>query len=211
MSDTPELADKLNDPTTAITKIFSDYVQPRIEELSGVRMISALVSRLHYKRGWVFAVVPWPSLLASGYGSDTALRIQVETEDSTGRFASPHIRLCDRCQAHERDEDLQQTLYESITRTSFMEPRRRYQPFWVAHHIKIPPYDMDYVCAERWLLDSILDVERHEACEFFKIDGKAPYFPDHKQPYVLRRVNDAPTEFQPRWQPNNKYLGLMNG
>ena len=32
---------------------------------------------------------------------------------------------------------------------------------------------------ERWLLDRILDVERHEAMEFFSISGRRPFYPEH--------------------------------
>jgi hypothetical protein len=31
----------------------------------------------------------------------------------------------------------------------------------------------------RWLLDRILDVERHEACEYFTLDGARPFYPEH--------------------------------
>lgn len=31
----------------------------------------------------------------------------------------------------------------------------------------------------RWLLDRILDVERHETCEFFRLGDERPFFPDH--------------------------------
>jgi hypothetical protein len=43
----------------------------------------------------------------------------------------------------------------------------------------------------RWLFRQILDVETHEALEFFKVDGEPPYFPSHApgwHPYDLREV-----------------------
>lgn len=32
---------------------------------------------------------------------------------------------------------------------------------------------------EEWVLRRILDVETHEACEFFRIEDQRPYFPGH--------------------------------
>lgn len=32
----------------------------------------------------------------------------------------------------------------------------------------------------RWVFDRLLDAERHEAAEFFRVDGQAPYWPNHQ-------------------------------
>jgi hypothetical protein len=43
----------------------------------------------------------------------------------------------------------------------------------------------------RWILEQILLVERHEALEFFKIDGESPYFPAHgpgDDPYTVMEI-----------------------
>lgn len=40
----------------------------------------------------------------------------------------------------------------------------------------------------------ILRVEHHEACEHFRLDGVAPFYPEHGEgadPYRLRRTADA--------------------
>lgn len=40
----------------------------------------------------------------------------------------------------------------------------------------------------RWAFDQLLLVERHEAGEFFTVDGARPFFPHHQlegSPYVL--------------------------
>lgn len=40
----------------------------------------------------------------------------------------------------------------------------------------------------RWLFDRLLDIERHEAAEFFRLDGDAPFWPYHQDegsPYEL--------------------------
>lgn len=39
-----------------------------------------------------------------------------------------------------------------------------------------------------WLLDRLLLVERHEACEFLEVDGVRPFWPNHQDegdPYEL--------------------------
>jgi hypothetical protein len=44
---------------------------------------------------------------------------------------------------------------------------------------------------QRWLLEQILLVERHESLEFFKIDGESPYFPAHgpgDDPYTVMEI-----------------------
>lgn len=32
---------------------------------------------------------------------------------------------------------------------------------------------------EEWVLRRLIDVETHEACEFFEIEGQRPYYPEH--------------------------------
>lgn len=43
----------------------------------------------------------------------------------------------------------------------------------------------------RWLLEAIIGIERHEACEFFTLAGAKPFFPPHNDghdPYVVREL-----------------------
>lgn len=67
----------------------------------------------------------------------------------------------------------------------------------IVNHLFIVPaasYDRD--SWQRWLLEQCLLVERHEACEFFTIDGVKPYAPNHgegRDPYV---IHDYATEKQ---------------
>lgn len=80
----------------------------------------------------------------------------------------------------------------------------------VNHYMLVPPASYNEVSWRRWLFEQVLLVERHEACEFFKIDGRRPYAPHHgpgNDPYVVfergtdeeartmytGRVNDPPT------------------
>lgn len=58
----------------------------------------------------------------------------------------------------------------------------------VHHYMPVPPAAYDERSWRRWLLEQLLLVERHEACEFFAIDGKRPYAPHHgpgNDPYIV--------------------------
>lgn len=58
----------------------------------------------------------------------------------------------------------------------------------VMHYMPVPPAAYDRRSWQRWLFDQILLVERHEACEFFQINGHRPYAPHHgpgNDPYIV--------------------------
>jgi hypothetical protein len=58
----------------------------------------------------------------------------------------------------------------------------------VMHYMPVPPASYDKRSWQRWLLEQILLVERHEACEFFQVDGRRPYAPHHgpgNDPYII--------------------------
>ena len=53
------------------------------------------------------------------------------------------------------------------------------------HQFTLPPLGTDLV---RWALDRLLEIEQHEACEFFTVNGSRPFFPNHQDegsPYDL--------------------------
>lgn len=61
----------------------------------------------------------------------------------------------------------------------------------VLHYMPVPPAAFDRRSWQRWLLEQILLVERHEACEFFAVAGTKPYAPSHgpgSDPYLVREV-----------------------
>jgi hypothetical protein len=72
----------------------------------------------------------------------------------------------------------------------------------VHHYMPVPPAAFDQRSWRRWLLEQILLVERHEACEFFQIDGERPYAPSHgpgNDPYLIREIGtdvDVRTSFR---------------
>lgn len=60
------------------------------------------------------------------------------------------------------------------------------QEVTIHHTCPLCPWPMDERGLYRWLFEQISKVERHESMEFFRIDGHAPYFPDHHiDPYAL--------------------------
>lgn len=61
------------------------------------------------------------------------------------------------------------------------------------HHLfAVPPAAYNWTTWERWVLDCLIQVETHEALEWFKVNGCAPYFPAHGtqngfNPYTIAR------------------------
>jgi hypothetical protein len=66
----------------------------------------------------------------------------------------------------------------------------------VGHYFPVPAAAYNRSSWMRWLLDRLLEVERHEACEFFRIGGQRVYAPHHSEgedPYVVWQIGDAET------------------
>ena len=62
------------------------------------------------------------------------------------------------------------------------------EAYGVHHLLPVPPAAYDERSWRRWLFEQFLLVERHEAMEFFKIDGVRPYAPHHgpgNDPYIV--------------------------
>ena len=58
----------------------------------------------------------------------------------------------------------------------------------VMHYFPVPPAAYDERTWRRWLLDRLLDVDVHEACEWFRVDGVRPFAPNHgpgRDPYTV--------------------------
>lgn len=83
----------------------------------------------------------------------------------------------------------------------------RGEVYRVHHFMPVPPAAYDRASWQRWLFEQILLVERHEACEFFSIDGVRPYAPNHgpgHDPYVVRELTtdeDRRTSFRGELNP----------
>jgi hypothetical protein len=63
------------------------------------------------------------------------------------------------------------------------------------HWFAVPPTSWGRVSWMRWILDCIIQVETHEAMEFFDVAGKRPYFPSHgpgHDPYAIELKKIGP-------------------
>lgn len=64
----------------------------------------------------------------------------------------------------------------------------RGETYRVWHYMPVPPAAYDRRSWQRWLLDQMLLIERHEACEFFVVGDERPYAPHHgpgNDPYII--------------------------
>ena len=57
-----------------------------------------------------------------------------------------------------------------------VDPKTKH-PVDVTHRRPIPPTIWPADFWSRWLLDQIIDIETHEACEFFKLGDRRPFYP----------------------------------
>ena len=70
----------------------------------------------------------------------------------------------------------------------------RGETYRVLHYMTVPPAAYNKQSWTQWLLDQILLVERHEACEFFRLNGKIVFAPHHEDGYdpymVIKRYEE---------------------
>lgn len=76
------------------------------------------------------------------------------------------------------------------------------QNYRVHHYMPVPPASYDRRSWQRWLFEQCLLVERHEAMEFFTVDGDHVYAPNHgpgNDPYIVAELatdEDRRTSFR---------------
>lgn len=81
------------------------------------------------------------------------------------------------------------------------------ETYRVHHYMPVPPAAFDRRSWQRWLLEQLLLVERHEACEFFTIYDVKPYAPHHgpgNDPYIVfdhGTEDDVRTSFRGEMNP----------
>lgn len=66
----------------------------------------------------------------------------------------------------------------------------------VSHQFIVPAAAYNHDSWMRWVLNRILDVEQHEACEYFRVNGQRVYAPHHSEgedPYIIWQIGDAET------------------
>jgi len=72
----------------------------------------------------------------------------------------------------------------------------------VVHYFPVPPAAYNEESWKRWILNRLIEVETHEACEFLVIDGTRPFAPHHGpgwDPYIVLHHGediDARTDFR---------------
>lgn len=78
----------------------------------------------------------------------------------------------------------------------------RGENYGVYHYFPVPPAAYVRSSWLRWVLDRLIEIETHEACEFMVVDGKRPFAPVHApghDPYAVRevaRIEDVETDFR---------------
>lgn len=75
-----------------------------------------------------------------------------------------------------------------------LDSRSPAHPVVVEHWITVPDGDRDDDRWARWLLDQLVKIETHEACEFFTVDGHRPFYPCHgldDDPYTIRPAHSG--------------------
>lgn len=76
------------------------------------------------------------------------------------------------------------------------------QTYGVVHYFPVPPAAYNEESWKRWILDRLIEVETHEACEFLQIRGTRPFAPHHGpgwDPYIIIHHGseaDARTNFR---------------
>lgn len=71
------------------------------------------------------------------------------------------------------------------------DPDRRLR---VWHFFPVPSAAYNRQSWLRWVLDRLVEIETHEACEFMVVDGQRPFAPNHGpgwDPYTVRELNTA--------------------
>jgi hypothetical protein len=66
------------------------------------------------------------------------------------------------------------------------------RPLRVWHYFPVPPAAYNRESWLRWVLDRLVEIETHEACEFMVVDGQRPFAPNHGpgwDPYAIRELN----------------------
>jgi hypothetical protein len=80
------------------------------------------------------------------------------------------------------------------------------RPLPVNHYFPVPPATYNRRSWQMWLFRRVLDVEQHEAAEFFVVDGHRPYAPVHAPGFDPYLVCELATDTERR----TSYKGELN-
>lgn len=128
------------------------------------RALSDAVQSLRYRPGWTFTLVTADADIAS-LGLATA-------ESQSGTCIYWPL------------PDVEVVLFISLKTLDANHPENE---LTILHQFDVP--SKGKWVWERWLFDRIMDVELHEAMEFYEVNGVRPYYPDHTKPAEYRQQN----------------------
>ncbi len=120
--------------------------------------LASLVSRLRYKPGWRFRLDSGITSAASGCTQVTPGSAARPAPGFTVFFPAGPLFLVICAAAGDSSGSGRTLIFE--------------------HRFCVPPEDPSFPW-RRWLLDRILDVERHETCEWFQVGDDRPFYPGH--------------------------------
>jgi hypothetical protein len=76
------------------------------------------------------------------------------------------------------------------------DPTNVVPDYRVNHFFIVPAASYNRTAWTRWLLDRFIEIEAHEACEFFRVDGERIFAPHHSEgedPYSIFMIGDKET------------------
>lgn len=133
-----------------------------------------VIAGLRYKPGWSF------SLLSGASMSMGAIKV-TGMEASAASFSTARLILLPPV-----------TLVITLDTPDSGNPERN---ILVPHHFIVPDEAMILGAVtmnwDRWVLDRIHNVETHEMCEVFEVNGRRPFYPAHGPDadlYAIRQV-----------------------
>jgi hypothetical protein len=118
--------------------------------------LAAMLPAVTYKPGWTFRLVTGPMF------STGRAYLDAQATTSAGMpICLPPVPVTLLIEVRTADSDTGQTVL-------------------ITHPFTVPPWPMaEGATWARWLLDRIIDVERHEAMEFYQLAGHRPFPPAH--------------------------------
>lgn len=124
--------------------------------MPGYPELAAMVSQLQYKPGWKFWLTQGLTSAASAFSTGGP---QVSTASwGTAVLWQEPVTLIISIRAQDSTGEHGEIMLE--------------HRFWVPGETFMGPWD-------EWLLHRVLDVERHEAMEYFAIGDRRPFYPAH--------------------------------
>jgi hypothetical protein len=141
------------------TPLTSPEARPLMRASWEYSQLAAMVSRLAYKPEWRFWLYQGPTFAASTH--------PFQASNNVINTASTSV------QVYWEDEPL--FLVISLETEDSTRPGKRI----IIEHTFLVPHPSYKGSWKRYLLNCILDVERHESMERFAIGDEKPFFPEH--------------------------------